>query len=126
MKNIVYFITEKLKLNKDSNISQVDGPEDPDGWEVGDIITATFHYSMTLVDFYEITKSTGKSFRMKKLEQKITRGNGQEGYCQPIPGKYSKDKEEVLVRVNKWNRVKIKDYYCSKWEGDDVFFSHLD
>ena len=125
MKNIVNFVLEKLQINKDTTLEKTD-PSDPSKWKEGDIITAVFHYSMTLVDFYEITKATGKSFRMRKLNQKITRGHGQEGYCQPIPGEYAKDKEEVLVRVNKWNRVKIKDYYCHKWNGGDEFFSHLD
>lgn len=123
MKELDKFLFEKLKISDDSEYMD---SNDKKNWKVGDIVVAEFHWSMTLVDFYEITKTTGKTFTMKKLKQKIVSGNGQEGKCEPIKGEYEKNEPEVRARINKYGYVKIRDYYCDLWNGDPVYFSHLD
>lgn len=117
------YIIEKLnKIDKDTKLDNT-GPET---WEVGDIIVATFTYSMTLVEFYEIVKRTSKSFTLRRLKDKIVKGNGMEGKMVAIEGEYKSGEKDVVARLNKFGDVKIKDYRCKRWDGDPVFFTRLD
>lgn len=127
MKAIDKFLVEKLHIDDKADPKQKSKRDDPTQWKVGDIVTAVFHYSMTLVEFYEIIKVTGKSFTFKKLKQKIASGNGMQGTCEPIPGEYDeRDSKPVTARINKWGSVKIRDYYCYWWDGKPEHFDHLD
>ena len=127
MKTLDNFLVEKLHIDDKANPNQKPKRDDPDQWKVGDIVTAVFHYSMTLVEFYEIIKATGKSFTFKKLKQKIVSGNGMQGACEPILGEYDeRDSKPVTARINKWGSVKIRDYYCHWWDGKPENFDHLD
>lgn len=125
MKDINLYITEKLHLNKDMK-SKVDY-DDPSGWQVGDILVGQWGYSMIIVDFYEIIKTTGshKTFVLKKLKEKIVSGSGMQGTSVPDEGKYEDDKE-IRARVNKYNRVKVDNAYLSLWNGEPVHFDHMD
>jgi len=127
MKAIDKFLVEKLHIDDKADPKQKSKRDDPTQWKVGDIVTAVFHYSMTLVEFYEIIKATGKSFTFKKLKHKIVSGNGMQGTCEPIPGEYDeRDSKPVTARINKWGSVKIRDYYCYWWDGKPEHFDHMD
>lgn len=65
------------------------------GMEVheGDIFVSSWGYSMTLVDFYQVTKvsKTGKSVNVRKLASKVVSGNidsPQGGYVTPIKDRF--------------------------------------
>jgi len=117
------YIVEKLsKINKDTKLDNT-GPET---WEVGDIIVATFTYNMTLVKFYEIVKRTNKSFTLRQLKDKVVKGDSMQGEMVPIEGEYDKRENDVVARLNKWGSVKVNGYYCRRWDGEPVFFTHLD
>lgn len=126
MKEIRKFLIEKLVINKDT-IEKKPKRNDPLQWKVGDIVVATYHYSMTLVDFYEIIKATGKSFTFRKLKDKVVSGNSMQGTCVALPGEYDdREEKDVTARINKYGSVKIRDYYCSWWDGTPEHFDHLD
>lgn len=60
---------------------------------VGDIFISSWGYSMTLVDFYEVTKvsKTGKSINVRKLAYEVVEGatcSPQGGRVLPVRGKY--------------------------------------
>jgi len=117
------YIIEKLsKINKDTKLDNT-GPET---WEVGDIIVATFSYSMTIVKFYEIIKRTNKSFTLRQLKDKVVKGDGMQGEMVAIEGEYEKGEKDVIARINKFGSVKFDSYYCNRWDGKPVWFSHLD
>ena len=127
MKTIDKFLVEKLHIDDKVDSKSKPKRNDPTQWKVGDIVTAIFQYNMTLVDFYEIIKATGKSFTFKKLKQEIVSGSGMQGTCQPIIGKYDeRENKPITARINKWGNVKIRDYHCYWWDGKPEHFDHLD
>lgn len=124
MINLSKYIFEKLSINKDTKIK--DPNAKPDKWEVGDIVVCIFSGSMTLVKFCEIVKRTNKSFTLKRLKDKVVKGDGMQGKKIPIEGEYEKNDKEIIGRVNKWGHVKADSYFCSLWDGEPVWFSNLD
>lgn len=59
----------------------------------GDIFVSSWGYSMTLVDFYQVTKvsKTGKSVNVRKLASKVVSGNidsPQGWYVTPIKDRF--------------------------------------
>lgn len=126
MKDINNFILEKLKITKDSKNDNRD-PDDPKTWVVGDILVCQWGYSMVIVDFYKIIKTTGKSFVLRKLKDKKISGDGWRGECVPIENEFEKNEQDINVRINKYNYVKIKDKgHCSLWTGNPVHYDHMD
>ena len=126
MKNLNNYIIEKLKLNDNIKTQTEKKVDDPTTWDVGDIVVATWGYSMTIVDFYQIIKATGKSFTLRELEQKIVHGDGQRGESVPIEGKFNEREKPINVRINKYGSVKIDRAYCRLWTGQPVSFDHMD
>ena len=126
MKNIHNYLTEKLHVGAGMKSEKLED-DDPRGWNVGDILVSQWGYSMTIVDFYEIVKTTasGKTFIVKHLKDKIVSGNGMQGKSVPVKGEYESN-EEIRARVNKYNRVKIDHSSLSLWNGEPVYFDHLD
>ena len=116
MKSINTYIIEKFKITSTTVKRQEKKIDNPTTWDVGDILVATWGYNMIIVDFYEITKATGKSFIVRKLKYQIVSGDGNRGECVPDEGKYEDDKF-ISCRINKYNLVKIKDHYASLWNG---------
>lgn len=128
MYNISEYLFEKLHVNKDvKNIERK--VDDPTTWQKGDILVTTGGYNMILVDFYEITAATGKSFKLKKLKDKIVSGNGMQGECIPDEGHYDTREPEQTVRINKYNSVKVGGtygHYARLWDGKPEHFDHMD
>lgn len=124
MKNLNNYIFEKLKIDKDSEYKEKS--DDPTTWEVGDILVTSGGYNMILVDFYKIIKKTGKSFIVKELKKKNVSGNGWQGECVAIENEFDDRAQELRVRINKWNSVKIEDHYASYWDGKPVHYDHMD
>ena len=106
----------------------------------GDVICLKWGYSMVLVQFFEVTRTTKTCVGLRELKQQPV-GN-QQGYTKPIPGEYEEpsgpyavhpDKlytvkqyaDEALVRIPAWPGS--KDYgNASKWDGEEVWFDHCD
>jgi len=126
MKNLNIFITEKLKLDKDTEYKERK-PDDPTSWEAGDILVATGGYNMILVYFYKIIKRVGtKSFVVRRLKDKKVSGNGWTGECVAIENEFDPREKEITVRINKYNSVKIEDHYARLWDGKPEHYDHMD
>ena len=126
MKNIYSFISEKLKINSDTIKNTTESnPSDPNTWRIGDIVYTSWGYNMTIVDYYEIIKRTGKGFTFRKLKDKIVSGNGFQGKSVPLEGEYENDKE-IKCRINKWGSVRIEDSTAHLWDGEPIYYDHLD
>jgi len=124
MKSLSEILFEKLVINKNTKIKEKDS-EDPTTWEEGDILCAIGGWEMVLVDFYKIIKSTGKSFVVKELKQKIVSGNGMRGKCVAIEDEFESDAKEIKCRINKYNSVKIDSSSARLWDGEPVYFDRM-
>ena len=63
--------------------------------QVGDILSSSWGYDQTNVDFYEVRKVMGSLIAVQKLQNKVVRSSGPEVYVVPALGQY---KGEILRR----------------------------
>jgi hypothetical protein len=126
MKDLNIFISEKLKLDKNSEYKEKK-VDDPTTWDEGDILVTSGGYNMVLIYFYKIIKKVGtKSFIVRQLKQKKVSGNGWQGECVPIENEFDQSEKEITVRINKYNSLKIEDHYARLWDGKPEHYDHLD
>lgn len=100
--------------------------------KVGDILTCSWGYSMTLVDFYKVTERKAKSIKLEKLQNKIISGGGYSGQCIPSQ-ELDRDQADVknkLFRIGaKWDKhvvCRIKDHSVYYWDGRPESYDHMD
>lgn len=107
-------------------------------YKVGDIVTTTWGYSMTLVDFYEVIRTTPNKVALRQLKQEMT--GFLSGETTPLPGQYEdygngpfSIREGQLCKVRKDGCILIPDYpgghdynYARKWSGKPRHFNHCD
>ena len=119
MKDLNQFIIEKYLIDKDTKINDPK-VDDPSTWDVGDILVGTISYSMTLVKFFKIKRRTAKKFDVVELADDA---RGMYGECSPIEDKEGK---AYSGRLNKYGTVVIDNYRCYLWDGNPVYYNHLD
>ena len=124
MNSLSEYILEKFKISKDITSHESD-PDDPTTWGVGDILFTSWGYDMTIVDYYEIIKATGKSFVVKHLKDKIVSGSRQRGESMPILGEYESDKE-IRCKISKYNYLKIDGEFAHLWNGKSQHTDTMD
>lgn len=100
---------------------QVDKPE----IKVGTILCSVWGYSMTLVNFYEVTKRIGKStLEVVELKQDMT-GGGWSGETMPVKGKYVGS--PFKVRIGRTGQIKIdSSRYLRMWDGKPQYYNRMD
>lgn len=129
MINITKFILEKLKINKDMEVGPDKKADDPDTWEVGDILFGTWGYNMTLPAFFKVIKKTAKQFTVVKLSKKLASGH-YNGSFEEIPddSKLESDlkKLPIKARINKRNNLVIDGVYVRLWDGKPVWGNDMD
>ena len=128
MKNIIEYITEKLKLNNQSELNDTSEEDlnDPSKWKQGDILCGIWSYTMVIPYFYKILKRTPKSFTIVELKKKLSSGhyNGQFTVVPEEPHK-TEDKP-VTARINKWGGVSVKNVTLHKWDGKPLHGDDMD
>lgn len=108
-----------------------DAGADNNAFEVGHILTSTWGYSMTLVDFYEVVGKRGKTIvQLREVKSVVVSGEaGYQGNVIPAPGEYAGDMIErrVLGRVGDPG-VKISDGQgrATLWDGKPKYFNRMD
>ena len=108
--------------------------KDPSEVQVGDILSCTWGYSMTIVDYYRVTERKAKSIKLEKLENKIISGGGYSGKCMPsnkrAEDRYQTDVAGKLFRIGvKWSKdvvCRIKDHSVYFWDGKPDSYDHMD
>ena len=115
------------------DIELKDKEKDYSLWEIGDIVYTYWGYSMTIIDYYEIIRKTGKGFVLKGLKDKIVSGNGQRGESVPIPKEYKKSKyngnvefDILKARINKNGYLRADNKSVYLWDGKPKSFDHMD
>lgn len=90
--------------------------DNPDTWEVGDIICGTAGATMYLPRWFKIIKRTNKQFTCIRLKGKIVSGH-RNGQWEEVPTDEEYDNKEYKGRINKWGRLKIDDTSMYLWDG---------
>lgn len=89
--------------------------------QVGDILSSSWGYDQTNVDFYEVRKVMGSMIVLQKVENKIVRDSVSTVYVVPALGQYKG--APIRRKVGpRWNgegyTVNISSYAgASKWDG---------
>lgn len=106
----------------------MDNNSDPRNWKVGDILDATFHYSMAIPKFYIVVRNTGKTIFAEKIGRKEHSSDawGQSGTMVPDPDKRSGkiEKRRICSYTDSAGELvhyaRFNDSYTKKWDGKPV------
>lgn len=117
MQNIIKYLTEKLKINKDTKINSKI-KDDPSCWEIDDIICFYgFH-----IEFYKIIKRTAKQFELHNIPVKLISGYFNSAKYECIPDINKESKEITKGKITKDNLLMIdgRKKYAELWDGNTV------
>lgn len=130
MKQLTDYILESFKINSKVVKKNNEKPKDNDDWEVGDILSGTYGYNMTLPIFYKIVKRTAKMIIVVKLSKKLHSGH-YNGSFEEVP---NETKEEQDLKGHQY-RAKLKDgkdyamvdgHFVKLWDGKPVWGNDMD
>jgi hypothetical protein len=98
---------------------------------VGSIVSTSWGYEQTNVEFYEITKvKTAKKVCLREIQKKLTNAPGSSpmaGKVIPVPGAYLADDNEFEKMVSIGNRIKISSCQsATPWDGKPQYCSWYD
>lgn len=98
---------------------------------IGDILHSSWGYSMTLNNFYRVTKRIGKTtIEMEEIPSKWVEGDGFTGKV--VPDLEAKSIRVIRKRVKessfKGFSVKVTEsqYIFGKWNGNPIYENHMD
>jgi hypothetical protein len=92
---------------------------------IGTILTSSWGYDQTNVDFYEVTgmSKSGKTVTLRGLAKIKTYEGDMTGRARAIPGKYDDDKP-ITKKLQPGGRVRLTSYAgAGIWNGEDKYFS---
>lgn len=93
------------------------------GLQVGDILSASWGYNQTNVNFYEVTRVVGKAtVEVREVQSKVVRESGHAIYVVPAKGKWKRGSTTMKKRVSTSGSVKINSSIrASKWSGKPMY-----
>ena len=108
-------------------------------FKVGDIVYTSWGYSMTLVDFYQVIRTTASKVELRSIQQKTVAYDGYlSGRVVPIADEFFQDGGPYSVQPGQLCAVKekyiiIPSYPGARdknrarlWNGQPVYFNHCD
>jgi hypothetical protein len=120
---------ERMKKNADNREKVLDERKKArkntvNPYEVGDILTSSWGYDQTNVDFYEVIGVTNKSVRLEKIGSKTVGDNGPGGLS-VVPDTAWRGGRVFLKRVSSNGWVRLTSYSgASKWSGNPQYETH--
>lgn len=102
------------------------------GYKVGDILSSTWGYSMTIVNYYQVTAVTPKMITVKEIASKLVSGNRTFGTTVPIPNVFIKKAypwqlTEFKRKVLNGGYININKSACARrWSGEPLYHNHWD
>lgn len=108
---ILYLITKSKQLDSKERKN-----DDPETFEIGDILAGSFCGTMTLPRFFKIIKRTAKQFTCIRLKGKIVSGH-KNGQWEEVPTDEPYSDKEYTGRIRKWGGLKIDDVSVRIWDG---------
>ena len=93
------------------------------GLQVGDILSASWGYNQTNVNFYEVTRVVGKAtVEVREVQSKVVRESGHALYVAPRKGKWTARSTTMKKRVSPSGSVKINSSIsASEWNGKPMY-----
>lgn len=93
--------------------------------KVGDILTSSWGYEQTNVDFYQVVEvsPTEKTVKIREIN-KESKGNGlfMQGTCVPVPNAFIS--APMLKKVQPDNYINLNSFSCAHlWGGEPVSYS---
>ena len=82
----------------------------PHTLKVGDLLSSSWGYDQTNVDFYEVTAVTGKSAKVRKIAQNTVETGFMAGHTTPCPGNYVGEETNWKRVRGKDNSIKVRDW----------------
>lgn len=121
MRTLLQYINEFLSTETEKDPEEirkntVKKEDDPNTWEVGDILYGIFGATMTLPRWYKIIKRTNKQFTCIRLKGKTTSGH-KNGQWTEIATDEPHDDTEYTGRITKWGGLRIDDVLMHLWDG---------
>lgn len=114
-----------LSKNNPIAICEERSNDNPNTFEIGDILAGTAGYSMTLPRFYKIIKRTAKQFTCIRLEGKIVSGH-KNGQWEEVPSDQRYDDKFYTCRINKWGSIRIDGHTVRVWDGTPLMGDDMD
>jgi hypothetical protein len=91
--------------------------------KVGDILTASWGYEQTNIEFYEVLRIKGGMVTVRELMHASRETGFMSGECVPIPGRYLEREPELTRRIGP-GYVKINDCITAHaWDGQAEHWS---
>ena len=115
MKTLNSYITEKILINKNTQINK----NDPYSWHIDDIIYIVKSHIPT---FYQIVNKTPKGFIVKELKEKIVKGtyNSPSGYTVIADKNDFASMKTLRASITSDNKVKIRASYAYYFDGTPI------
>jgi len=86
-------------------------------YKVDDILSCSWGYDQTNVDFYQVVGLTPKSIKIRKIDQYTVSSETGTDLVAPVPNAFTSDKVMTKL-VDKYDSVKISSYSSAyKWDG---------
>jgi hypothetical protein len=94
--------------------------------QVGDIFSCSWGYSMTIVDFYQVQKTTAKGVYLREIAKEEMHDGNFGGKCIPKKDQYISE-DVIFRRLKKGKVLKLSTYkFAYLWDGKPKSFNHLD
>jgi hypothetical protein len=92
--------------------------ENPMAFKIGDILTSTWGYEQTNVDFYEVVGTTAKTTEIRKLRKAVLERGSMEGTCFPIMDGY--EGGPIRRKTHEWDEPTLRlepGVFARPWNG---------
>jgi len=126
-------IEKRIKLEKEFSDRRIENANERKSFKhtlkEGDILSCSWGYDQTNVDFYQVTKVvSGKTVKIRQIAKKsvdVKFGEYREvtsDYVEPVKGSFLERAEEMTKRVSKGNCISISSFeFASPWSGKPMY-----
>lgn len=98
----------------------------------GTIFVASWGYDMTIVDYYQVVKRTGKSVYVQRIAVSKT-GGGYSGEVSPVKDSFTSATTSRCVlkgdpndKTNQSISIMVDDHYAKVWDGKAKYYNTVD
>jgi hypothetical protein len=92
--------------------------------KVGDILSASWGYDQTNIEFYEVLRIKGSMVTVRELAQECREDGFMCGQCVPVPHKYVEREPELTRRIGAYGLKISSCITASPWDGQAERYSY--
>lgn len=121
MKKKINDTISNLMSDADAKVARAIARKAPTTYKVGDILTASWGYDQTNVDFYLVTKVIGtRTIELREIGNKKVSDDGPTTHVMPVADNILDDK--VYIKRVSNGSVNFNSYkWASKWDGNPCY-----